>query len=468
MARNMTTNSSGTAALAAVLFSFALAPCARANGAFPDEFSVHFPATAPHRIYIGANFGLLVSEDDGATWRYACEPWITTMSNAALSGTNVSFYQVTLDGSVIAQAAQVTRSSDDACTWPPAGGEIVGQVVTDLFPDPSDATLVVAIVAIASGSYLIASHDGGQTFVAPALYQTNDLLTAIEISLSTPGVMYATSNSLTGSGSNLLKSTDLGAHWTSTVIPTDPQTQPLILAIDREDSNTVYLRIVSALTDSIVITTDGGQTFQTLITINGQFSSFLRATDGTLYAGTLSGQLYVLPPGATAFTSHPAPHFRCLGQRPGTARIFACGDMGRDGFSLGYSDDDGGTFTRMMNFTDLLGPLTCSPVATNCVAHWARIQQVLGISDGGNVAPGGPDAGPGGPDAGPSGPDAGPGPAPVTKSSGCAAAPAAPGWVLALLALAHLGRIRGRARNAHGKRRSMHGNSATRHNLRRN
>ncbi len=193
----------------------------------------------------------------------------------------------------------------------------------------------------------------------PMLYQTDNLLTAIEISRSTPGVMYATSISLTGSGSNLLKSTNSGGTWTSTVIPTDSQTQPLILAIDPEDSDTVYLRIVGAITDSIVITTDGGQNFQTPITIDDQFSSFLRATDGTLYAGTLSGNLYVLPPGATAFTSHPAPHFRCLGQRPGTARIFACGDMGRDGFSLGYSDDDGGTFTRMMNFTDIQGPLTC-------------------------------------------------------------------------------------------------------------
>jgi hypothetical protein len=410
-----------TAALAAVLVSLAVGPSARANGAFPDEFSVHFPATAPHRIYLGANFGFLVSEDDGATWRYACEPWVTAMSNAALSGTNVSFYQVAADGAVIAQAVVVTRSADDACTWPPSGGAITGQVVTDLFPDPNDASFVVAIVAVASGSYLIASHDGGRTFVGPPLYQSQDLLTAVEISRSTPGLIYATTIALVGSGSNLLKSTDSGATWTSTLIPTDPATQPLILAIDPADSNTVYLRIVGALTDSIVITTDGGQLFQTLITINGQFSSFLRATDGTLYAGSLNGQLYVLPPGATAFTSHAAPHFRCLGQRPGTSRIYACGDMTLDGFSLGYSDDDGGTFTRMMTFRDLQGPLTCSPVATNCVAHWTRIQQVLGIT-----VPGGPDAGAGGPDAGPN---------TGSRSGSCTEAPGGTGSVLLILGL---------------------------------
>lgn len=434
MVRNEDRLSTWAAAVLAALLSLALASTAHANGAFPDEFSVHFPAPYPHRMYIGANFGLIVSEDDGATWRYACEPWITAMSNAALSGTNVSFYQVTADGAITAQAQKVTRSGDDACTWPPSSGEIVGQVVTDLFPDPHDATFVVAIVAIATGSFLVASHDGGETFVGPALYQSNDLLTAVEISRSTPGVMYATTIALSGSGSTLLKSIDSGANWTSTVIPTDSATQPLILTIDPEDSNTVYLRIVGALTDSIVVTIDGGQTFQTLITINDQFSSFLRATDGTLYAGTLSGHLYVLPPGATVFTNHTAPHFRCLGQRPGTARIFACGDTGRDGFSLGYSDDDGGTFTRMMNFIDIQGPLTCSPVATNCVAHWARIQQVLGISDAGiPVQPdggtgatdgGSPDGGPGGSDAGPSS---------GGKSSGCAAVPASPGWMLGVL-----------------------------------
>ena len=66
---------SGMLAFAAV--ALAAANPVRANGAFPDEFSVHFPANAPHRILIGSNFGLLVSEDDGNTWRYACEPWVT-------------------------------------------------------------------------------------------------------------------------------------------------------------------------------------------------------------------------------------------------------------------------------------------------------------------------------------------------------------------------------------------------------
>src|SRR2546428_12706556 len=112
-------------AFAALLFGFVVgAPRpTRANGAFPDEFSIHFPPNAPHRILIGANFGLLVSEDDGATWRYSCEPWIVAGSNAAVNPeSSVSFYQVTADGGLLADAGDITRSAGPARPRPAGAG----------------------------------------------------------------------------------------------------------------------------------------------------------------------------------------------------------------------------------------------------------------------------------------------------------------------------------------------------------
>jgi uncharacterized protein (TIGR03382 family) len=388
--------------LAALLAAVALVPQARADGAFPDEFSIHFPASAPHRIQVGANFGLLVSEDDGATWRYACEPWVTEGSSSSLTQDNVSFYHLTADDSMIALSREITRSEDDACTWPPSGGVIVGKPVADFFPDPTDPTLVLAVVIDVSGYYIVASHDGGKTFVDPAIYTSTGLITGVELARSTPGVIYVTSISSSGNVATLARSDDHGAHWTPHPMTVPAGTEPLIMGIDPEDANTVYLRVSNGgLYDSLVITTDGGQTFDTSLVVSGQFSAFLRATDGSLYLGELAGKLHVRAPGATTFTSGPGPHFRCLGQRSGTSRVFACGDMGLDGFSVGYSDDSGQTFHRMMSFVDLLGPLTCSPVATACVDHWQRIQGVLGIGpapDGGTGP--GPDAGTGTPDAG--------------------------------------------------------------------
>ena len=377
----------------------AAATSARANGAFPDEFSIHFPPDAPHRILMGANFGMLVSEDDGATWRYACEPWVVAGSNAALASANVGFYQVTVAGAILANSVNLTRSSDVACTWPISTGSVSGVIVADFFPDPNDATFVLAIViGQAGGSYIVSSHDGGVTFDTAHLYDTTDLLTGIEIARSKRGMVYATLAS--SSGATLLASTNSGASWNRMPVPDSQGTQARILAVDPADENTVYLRLLNGPTDSIVVTRDGGQHFAPpLLTISGQFSAFLRAGDGALYAGTRDGNFYVQPAGSSGFATRTGPHFRCLGQRPGTTRIYACADMIIDGYSLGTSDDGGATFQPLMSFKQLLGPLTCAPVQTNCQAHWERIQGVLGIGavpDAGQTSAGGGSGGGGG------------------------------------------------------------------------
>src|SRR5205085_2594221 len=171
-----------------------------------------------------------------------------------------------------------------------------------------------------------------------------------------------------------LASTSSGAagSWTSTPLQLSQHAQPRILAIDPADEKTVYLRLLSGPSDSISVTTNGGQSFTQppILTINGQFSAFLRAGDGALYAGTRDAKLYVQAAGKSGFATRDGPHIRCLGQRPGTMRIYACADLIIDGYSLGTSDDDGLTFHPMMSFTQLLGPLTCAPVQTNCQAHW--------------------------------------------------------------------------------------------------
>ncbi len=379
-----------------VLLGAALGPAgaARANGAFPDEFSIHFAPDAPHRIYLGANFGLLVSEDDGATWRYACEPWVVSSSNAALASASVSFYQVTADGALLANSITMTRSSDVACTWPTSTGSISGQSVADFFPDPNDASRVLAVVVLPGASYIVASHDGGKTFDAPHLYDTPDLLTGVEIARSNPAVVYATSNSPSGGAAKFLASANSGATWTPTDMAIDPATTPRILAVDPANEKIVYVRVVGAISDAIWKSVDGGQTFTTMLPpVGGQLSSFLLANDGAIYAGTRGGKLYVQPAGTTGFAARDSYHLRCLGQRPGTNRIYACTDFVLDGFSIATSDDKTATFQPLMTFTQILGPLTCPPVQTNCQAHWSRIQGVLGISPA-------PDAGQGGSDGG--------------------------------------------------------------------
>ena len=115
--------------------------------------------------------------------------------------------------------------------------------------------------------------------------------------------------------------------------------------------------MIDAVSDSMMMTDDSGQSFRTILPpIGAQLSAFLLAGDGTLYAGTRTGKLYVLPPGAQEFTERAAPHLRCLGQRPGSTRIYACTNLVTDGYSLASSDDLGQTFQRVMSFRISSGP----------------------------------------------------------------------------------------------------------------
>jgi photosystem II stability/assembly factor-like uncharacterized protein len=361
-----------------------------ANGAFPDEFSIHFPQNSPHTILLGANFGLLVSNDDGETWRYSCEPYVTTGSSAALSSYNVGYYQVTPDGAVLADSFNLTRSVDLGCSWPVVSvPDVPPSYLSDIFAGQGATPLVLGIVTGVSSSSIVLSFDGGATFGEP-VYTTGSLLTGAEEAQSQSSVAYATTISASGDVATLLRSNDGALTWTPFDLAIAQFAQPSILAIDPLDENTVYLRVTTGLTDSIVVTKDGGSTFTTLLTINDNFRAFLRAGDGTLYAATLNGALYVLAPGAQEFETRQGPHFRCLGQRPGTSRIYACGDFRLDGFSIGYSDDGAVTFQKLMTFPELLGPLTCPQVQQACAAHWARIQGVLGITDGGTTDAGQP------------------------------------------------------------------------------
>jgi photosystem II stability/assembly factor-like uncharacterized protein len=380
-----------------------VSPPAVADGAFPDEFSIHFPPNAPDRIIVGANFGVMVSEDRGATWRYACEPYVTTGSASSLSQINVIYYQVTSDGAVLADSTNgaVTRSADVGCSWPMSGGSIAGLLVTDVFPSPTDPAFVLAITATPTGSSLWASHDGGKTFDSPALYTSNVLLTGIEIARSAPAVVYAT---LSGPAvAKLLRSADAGQTWATYDLPMLPPPpgqqgaitpQPRILAVDPDDANIVYLRLLGPPYDAIAVVTNGGQTVEVALTISGVFSAFARTSDKALYAGTSYGDLYVRPPQGAFAAPTKGPRLRCLGQRPGTTDLYACGDMFQDGFSVGVSHDGGRTFQKVMKISELLGPLTCAAVQNACADHWARIQVVFGAdagtppaADGGGGAP---------------------------------------------------------------------------------
>jgi photosystem II stability/assembly factor-like uncharacterized protein len=365
---------------AALALAILVSSGARADGAFPTGMSVLLPASAPQRILVGTTFGLVMSEDSGATFRYVCEPYITG------SGASVLIYQAGSDGAIVAAHQDALASSSDlGCSWTRASGLPNGLSVIDAFIDPSKPSSVLAIGSSTASSSLFLSTDGGRSFGATLLTSgtasvpAGEQLVSVEIAAS-PGVYYATSfafpsaSSPAGSAA-LLRSDDGGASWTRFQLTVGPSVQVKIAQVDPADAKTAYLLVSTGGSDEIRVTTDGGATVQPLLAPGTFLGGFVRTSDGTLYAGTAGGDFYIRAPGVASFDRLPGPHLRCLGERSG--RVYACGTSALDGYDLATTVDRGQSFQKLLSFTQILGPATCPAVQSACAADFEQLQRTL-------------------------------------------------------------------------------------------
>ena len=88
-------------ALAVIALAAALPRPADANGRYPQTVSVHFQPGNAQRIAVGATFGLLLSDDDSATWRWTCE------QNIGYGGIFDPVYEISAQGT--AEAASMSN-----------------------------------------------------------------------------------------------------------------------------------------------------------------------------------------------------------------------------------------------------------------------------------------------------------------------------------------------------------------------
>jgi MYXO-CTERM domain-containing protein len=437
---------------------------ARANGAFPDSLNIMTPDALPDDIFLATNFGLVTSIDDGQTWTYACEQ---TANNFA------TLYQVgppPTNRIFATSLAGFIYTDDQSCSWSIGGGAASGATVSDLFPDPTNANRVLAVVAIATdgGSgiayQILQSSDGGATFAAQPLYSaaSGDDISGVEISRSSPTTLYLTLTSGTTHAPKIAQSTNNGASWQlhdlSGHLP--PGTNFIrLIAVDPTNPQKVFLRIRSpgdgGTMEGVAVTTDGGATASTPLSFpGGILSAFTRMSSGTIVLGGVVGTTnvaYTSTDDGVSFqpVNRAQPSFRALSSRGST--LFVVADNQADGYAIGTSTDVGKTWTPLMAYEDIQAITTCLKTAcqTDCLmragaGQWspdmcAATAMPLPIDGGADAGPivGGHDAGAAGHGGGGT-TDAGTTPGGKTSSGcHCATAPSgAPNWpTLAGLAL---------------------------------
>ncbi len=343
------------------------ATAARGDGAFPNAMQVLARAGNTQELHLGATFGLITTEDFGAHWSYVCEPYIT-------GGTNVILYAQEPDGTLLALADKLWRSSDAGCTWtliaPPGGA--VGW--SDVFIDPTvpQRAYAISFTADSGPRALWESSDGAQSF--PTLLDTGvDGLVSVESAASKPEVIYATNAVYSGSATPLLaRSRDGGATWTSFPIAAPAPSIVRILAVSPDDPDTLWLRAsnVNTSADDLWFTSDGGQTLSIIYSSSVPLTGFARSSDGTLYATDGNAGLLVNAPASSGFVRVGTPHFLCLGALG--ARLFGCGDSLKDAFNLAFSDDRGQSWSPLLSFPQITGPAAC--VQSACASDWVYQQ----------------------------------------------------------------------------------------------
>ncbi|HSY39841.1 MAG TPA: hypothetical protein VLA79_09940 [Polyangia bacterium] len=360
---------------AAVVFASSLAATpAKADGAFPDGQSVIVPADRPDEILLATNFGVLTSEDAGATWIWSCEQPVNSYGRLYQMGPAPAHRLYAVAN------GKLVFSDDDACGWQVGGGALGSELCEDAFVDPTDGTRVLA-AGLASGTggavyTVFESTDGGASF-GRTLYTgaPGDLVTGLEIAASDPMTIALALSKGSAAAPTLARSSDGGATWQlADLTAALGAGQVRIVAIDPTDADRVWLRWLGAAGDALALATNGGATVAVPLSFDsGALAAFARTATGTLLAaGTVAGApaLFRSTDGGATFAAVAAPpHILALAERAGT--VYAATDTAYEPFAEATSTDDGTTWQPGLAFVNVaaIAPCLKGVCQTDCAAR---------------------------------------------------------------------------------------------------
>lgn len=352
---------------------------ARANGRFPDaQTMVHAPSD-PSALWVRTTFGVLVSRDGGAHWRWMCE------RSLGFEGTWDPPLAVTGEGRLLVgnESGLVAVDPAGCTTAPVASGP--RWVVSDLTTD-ARGERVVGITSSASEPpgvfFWQATGAEPPSFVPlPGVAPGALKLESVEVAPSAPARFWITAVPVgAGPRAHLFggERTARGA----TIVELHPKlpfddARLFVAAVDPKDPARVLLRALRPDGSDVLLSTDGGKSFRSVLHVAGSLFGFAKGDDGaTYFAGSgdpREGVFRSKDRGAT-WTSTARVRTYCL--HAAGKRLYACASpLGKNGtFAVGVSDDEGATFTpALARFGDVEGPVCESA----CGAAWPQVKAVI-------------------------------------------------------------------------------------------
>ncbi len=374
-----------------------MAGVAGANGRPASTSSIEFRNGDPVHIVAGLTFGLVRSDDGGATWKWMCEKAV------GYAGTYDPDYAYAPSGAVFATTFDGLTAMRDSCTFAsePSGNAFVSTV-------EAGSAAVIFGAADPTDSKIYRSTDDGVTFpTAGSPGQNNDWWDSLEISAdgsrtyvtgyrynrrcsetsTNAGATCAVVGDCMGPGAQcnaikqfLLFYTDDNATFTpmvTTGITTSNTSVIDVVGIDPADKTIVYVKSsfeTGSRGDGIYKSTDSGQSWTKILATNDPYGlAFLVKADGVMIASTVTSgsQLSTARAACTDQTTcawtalESSPHINCLSENPATHEVWACTrnydspGIPMDGFGIMKLDPANTAWTGVLRYQDIAGPVDC-------------------------------------------------------------------------------------------------------------
>jgi photosystem II stability/assembly factor-like uncharacterized protein len=394
------------AVLVGLALVLATAGVARANGRFPATVDVHFKPGDHQVMALQVTWGVIFTEDGGATWHWICEDAV------GFGGVYDPDYTFDAEGNFYATTTSTRglASTHDHCVWNPAPAPLGGDPATfvshiELGPDDK-------IYALAS------------TMQDTQMYTSSDQLTS-DGAISNPGngvswweSMVAAPTALPSGETRLyissytyvpipntaeffkkrrmFRSDDSGQTWTELSTQVFHFTHANLpdlqfIAVSPLDPDLVFAKVKKVnglgIGDDIWRSDDAGVTWTKVFSSGDDVTALVPRLNGqVILAERLTGIHFSTDGGQTFGASTPdSPEVDCMRERD-DGLLFLCGkDFEPANMALGTSSD-GITWTSILTYKDIDDAYPGCPSGTDqhdvCYSNrWCCIVHQFGIPD---------------------------------------------------------------------------------------
>ena len=353
----------------------ALSHAAFASGHSRASDGVAFQRGDPASIYVATTFGLLISHDDGCSFRWVCE------TSLGVGGDYEPRYRIAQDGTIFATTYDGLRiSRDGGCTFTTAGGAIAGAWIDAIDLGPTGDVWVTTADGRRPND-VFRSTDNGATFESRGLLSRTIWWKSVAVAPSDASRAYASGYEVAGRAptAHVMRSDDAGAHWTElSLTGVAFGTTPLIyvLAVDPEHPDTLFVVSSGARApggDRLYRSIDGGRAWTEVLTTAAAIRSVAIAPGGRVWAAA-SGQGFASRDDGATFAPIDEP-LTCVGRRDDGA-LFGC----TSGEAVLARSSDDHPWQSVLGLGQIAGPVAC-PEGTrdrSCGQQWPALARELG------------------------------------------------------------------------------------------